>query len=287
MAETVIVTGASGFIGTHLCAALAQAGWHVRGIDRHPPSGGFTGEFTLLDIADSAELAGVCAGATHVVHLAALASVEESARNPARSKRDTADTTRRMLQACGGSRRFVLASTAAVYAPLAAIPQREEVGVTATNAYAEAKLESELLVRQAGGLALRLFNVYGRGQQQGIVPRVIEAAQSGKRLRIQGDGEQTRDFLHVRDAARAFLLALAADGVGGLAINIGSGEEISINGLVRLGVEVGGRAIGVEYTAARPGDLRRSCADLSLARQRLGFAAEIKLADGLAELLAG
>lgn len=281
----VLVTGAAGFIGRHVCEALAHAGHGVLGVDRNAPAPSFPGDFERLDIAASTMLASVCNEVTHIVHLAALASVEESTRDPARSTRDTLETTRRLLGACKSFKQFLLASTAAVYLPDAPVPQREDVGVGATNAYAVAKLASERLVREAGGVALRLFNVYGAGQQQGIVARLVEAAKSGTRLHIQGDGEQTRDFLHVRDASRAFLLALGSD-VQGMAINIGSGDEISINGLVRLGQKVSGRAVAVEYINERPGDLRRSCADVSLARQRLGYASSIKLADGLAELLA-
>jgi UDP-glucose 4-epimerase len=287
--NTVIVTGASGFIGSHLCAALDAAGWRVRGVDRNDPAVRFPGEFVKADISESSRLAALCEDATHVVHLAALASVEDSERDPRRAQRDTADTTRQMLQACANVRRFVLASTAAVYSSAAAIPQREDVAVNATSTYARAKIASEKMVREAGidAVCLRLFNVYGPGQQAGIVPRVVACASTGQRLRIQGDGEQTRDFLHVRDAAHAFSLALCRERTfAAQAINIGSGAEISINSLVRLAVEVGGRPIAVEYAAARPGDLRRSCADVSCAKTELGFEATTSLAAGLEELFA-
>jgi UDP-glucose 4-epimerase len=285
----VIVTGASGFIGTHLCAALTEAGWTVRGVDRNDPPVRFPGEFVKADVTESPRLAALCADATHVVHLAALASVEASERDPQRAQRDTADTTRRMLQASANVKRFVLASTAAVYSSAAAIPQREDVDVGATSMYARAKIACEKMVREADfdAVCLRLFNVYGPGQQAGIIPRIVACASAGKRLSIQGDGKQTRDFLHVRDAARAFTQALSREQrFGGQPINIGSGEEISINSLVRLAVEVGGRPIAVDYTAARPGDLRRSCADVSRAGTELGFEASTSLAAGLEELLA-
>lgn len=285
MANTVIVTGASGFIGTHLCATLAQAGWRVRGLDRSDPPGRFPGEFHKLDISTSPKLTGLCAGATHVVHLAALASVEDSERDPQRAQRDTFETTRKMLQAGAGVKRFVLASTAAVYSPAAPIPQREDVAVAATNTYAGAKIACEKLLT-GDAVALRLFNVYGPNQQAGIIARVVDCARTGRTLRVQGDGEQTRDFLHVGDAAAAFMLALSrGKSFAGQAINIGSGAETSVNGLVRLAVEVSGKPIAVEYVAARAGDLRRSCADVSRAKTELGFEAKTSLAHGLEELL--
>jgi UDP-glucose 4-epimerase len=181
----------------------------------------------------------------------------------------------------------VLASTAAVYAPHAALPQREDAELAASGVYAATKIACEELARAAAidTVCLRLFNVYGPGQQAGIVARVVAAARDGSRLRIQGDGEQTRDFLHVQDAARAFLLALSRkEPFKAMPINIGSGAEISVNGLVRLAVEVTGRPIKAEYSAARPGDLRRSAADITRARAELGFEPRVSLADGLRDL---
>jgi UDP-glucose 4-epimerase len=195
-------------------------------------------------------------------------------------------TTKRVLETAGatGVRRVVIASTAAVYGPGAQVPQAEREQAFSDSVYARAKLECEAMARGAAidTVCLRLFNVYGPGQQAGIVAKLAETVARATSLRIQGDGEQTRDFLHIDDAARAFALALdRANDFRGMPINIGSGAEISINGLVRLGVEVCGRPVKAEYVASRPGDLMRSCADITRARTELGFEPQVSLADGL------
>lgn len=291
----MLVTGAAGFLGGHLSRLLRNAGWRVVGVDRSPRPAGFPGEYTQADLADSSSLNGLFTGVSHVAHLAALASVEACEADPEQSLRDNLMATQHVVAAAAeaGVRRLVFASSAAVYSPEGELPQCEESVDNPGSVYAKHKLMGENCLRNhARGatppdcVSLRFFNIYGPGQQAGIVARVVECALGGKTLQVQGDGEQTRDFLHVRDATRALQTALTRErAFHGMAINVGSGSETSVNALAKLAEEVSGRQVATDEVEARPGDLRRSCADVRRAKAELTFECAVGLAEGLGELI--
>lgn len=304
---TILVTGASGFIGSHVCDALLQAGFTVRGADnlstghadnlagarQHP---GF--ELLAGDLAEPEFCAKACAGVSHVLHLAAYASVPGSMHDPARCHRDTVTTTIHLLHAAKacGARRFVLASAAAVYGETPNAPVGEDMALDPLSPYGAAKAAAEMYVRAFAhaGLdsgSLRLFNVYGARQRpdaaySGVITLFADRLRRGLPLTVFGDGAHTRDYVHVSDIARAFLRALTCkEPLRGRAFNIGTGQAISLLHLA----DVLGRVLGVEPVIEsrpeRPGDIRHSWADTARARRVLGFSAEVDIAAGLQRTL--
>ena len=291
-APTVLVTGAAGYVGLSLCRHLSDAGWHVIGVDRRTEPPGFPGTYRQVDLAQPDVISNLLAGVTHVAHLAALASVEACQQDPEQSEADNLKITRHVYEAAerAGVRRFVFTSSAAVYPHEAPLPQSEDSAQSSGQVYADHKLASESVLRNdrhgPDAVSLRFFNIYGPGQCAGIIAHVVNSATTGKELLIQGDGEQTRDFVNIRDACRALELALERKrDFQGLAINIGAGVETSVNALLRLATESAGHEFPVRHIGARPGDLRRSCADVRRAESELGFRCEVSLQEGMAEIL--
>lgn len=304
---TILVTGAAGFIGSHVCDTLLQGGFMVRGADnistghadnlsqaRQRPA------FSLLagDLAEPEFCAQACAGVRHVLHLAAYASVPGSMRDPARCHRDTVTTTLNLLHAAGHAKaaRFVLASAAAVYGETPNAPVGEDMALDPLSPYGAAKAAAEMYVRafaHAGldGGSLRLFNVYGARQRpdaaySGVITLFADRLRRGLPLTVFGDGAQTRDYVHVSDIARAFLRALTCkEPLRGRAFNIGTGQAISLLHLA----DVLGRVLGIEPVIEsqpeRAGDIRHSWADTARARRVLGFSAEVDIASGLQRVL--
>ncbi len=298
--RTILVTGAAGFIGRHLCAALLARGDAVLGVDNFSASAreGLPSHpsFTLdeADVADGAQCSRLCRNVNAIVHLAAFSSVPRSLADPAQAQRDTEQSTLSLLRAASerGVTRFVLASSSSVYGDTKQLPVTEEAAPAPKSPYAQAKLASEVHLRQAApkvdGVALRFFNLYGPGQRAdsayaAAVPIFASRILRGEPVTIYGDGNQTRDFLYVSDAVEAVLRALdARRSFGGEPVNIASGKAVTINQLVS---EIG-RACGLEPRIRnepdRRGDIRASHADISRARQWLSFQPQVALAQGLA-----
>lgn len=305
--DTVLVTGAAGFIGSHVCDALLAAGFAVRGADNH--STGFAENlasasrqpgFTLQagDLAEPAFCEQACRGVQHVLHLAAYASVPGSMHDPARCHRDTVTTTVNLLHAAklAGAKRFVLASAAAVYGETPSAPVGEEMALDPLSPYGAAKAAAEMYVRafaSAGldGGSLRLFNVYGARQRpdaaySGVITLFADRLRRGQPLAVFGDGAHTRDYIHVSDIARAFLRALnCKEALRGRAFNIGTGQAISLLQLAETMGRVLGAAPVIQTQPERAGDIRHSWADTARARRVLGFSAEVDIAAGLQRTL--
>jgi UDP-glucose 4-epimerase len=205
-----------------------------------------------------------------------------------------------LLEAClrGGAERFIFVSSCAVYGEPEYLPVDEGHPTRPVSPYAESKLEAENLCREFQeryGLrttVIRPFNVYGPGmrndQYGGVIARFIERLRLGKPPVIYGDGEQTRDFVHVEDAVRAMVLALESRKAVGRTFNVATGAPTSINRLAQLLIELlGADGIEAEHRKARAGDVRYSYADIQEARDVLGFEPRISLKEGLSALLRG
>ncbi|MDW8021886.1 MAG: NAD-dependent epimerase/dehydratase family protein [Nitrososphaerota archaeon] len=300
-----LVTGAAGFIGHHLCAALLDRGFEVWGLDdlsrgvekriRGLKKLGL--EFIMLDIRDRVGLVDAVSKISPdvVIHLAALTSVDESFRKPGLYRAVNAGGTENVVLAANeaGAWRLIYAGSAAVYGDPIELPIREDHPARPLSPYGETKLEGEKIALtrfrgDGGAISLRLFNVYGWGQNPeyaGVITKFIERVRSGQPPIIFGDGEQTRDFVHVRDVAEAVARASEAEISGSEIFNIGSGKWIRIRDLARMVASLFGRDLEPVYAGPRPGDIRRSYADISKAEKILSWSPKIGLEEGLSNLI--
>lgn len=297
----VLVSGGAGFIGSHSVAALLAAGHSVRVLDnlstgvaeQVPPAA------TLIvgELADPAAVASAVAGCDAVLHLAALVSVPQSLEQPLETVAINTTGTAQILEAArqAGVKRFVLASTCAVYGDLPGVKD-ETAPLRPLVPYSASKLMAEELARCYAAsygmttVVLRYFNVYGPHQRadspySGVLARWCAAAREGRTCRVFGDGEQTRDFVSVHDVARANLLALTArDVVPGAVYNVATGEAVSLNTILTTLRTIAGPDVQWEYVPERPGDIRHSQGN-SESLRGLGWRPEVSLSAGLAELL--
>jgi UDP-glucose 4-epimerase len=295
-----LVTGGAGFIGSHITDALIDAGHAVTVIDdlsrgrREQVNAGAT--FVELDIT-MPELAAAFAGARPdvVFHAAAQIDVRESVRNPLHDADVNVVGTVNVLRASvdAGARRVVFASSGgAIYGDTEVIPTPEDHPRLPASPYGTAKLCAEeyggMFSRQAGleFVALRYANVYGPRQdphgEAGVVAIFATQLLHGEPVVINGDGTQTRDYVHVHDVVRANLAAVAgATGV----YNIGTGVETDVNGLYRMLAAASGVSTSAEHGPAKPGEQRRSCLDTTGTRERLGWSAAIGFDEGVRSTL--
>ena len=292
----VAVTGGAGFIGAQTCRALLEAGHRVTAVDdlSHgrrealPPGV----ELVVLDVRApqlAEELAGRKPDA--VLHLAAQMDVRRSVADPVHDASVNVLGTVNALEAASraGARRFVFASSGgAVYGEQSEFPAREEHPRRPASPYGVSKLcgEEYLELKRRGGLSaasLRYANVYGPGQdplgEAGVVAIFLHRMLSGGEPVINGDGEQTRDFVYVDDVARANLLALT--GSAGGPLNVGTGCETSVNELARKLARAAGYGRPIAHAPPAPGEQRRSCIDPGAARARLGWEPSVGLDEGL------
>ena len=293
----IIVTGGSGFIGSHLCNLLSERGHRVQIIDLSPPPMGVDAEFIRASVLDVARLSRLMKGADAVVHLAALVDVAASVSDPFADFEVNALGTVNVLEAArqAGVQKVAYASSAAVYGNPVELPVSESHLASPLSPYGLSKLTAEkyvLLYNELYGMentALRLFNVYGEGQNanspySGVITKFSDAIAEGKQPIIYGDGEQTRDFVHVDDVAGAFALALDSHG-SATPMNIASGTEVTVLDLLEKMCSLAGKTPTPEFLPERKGEIRRSVADISLARKRLGYCPKMELEQGLGELV--
>jgi nucleoside-diphosphate-sugar epimerase len=298
-----LVTGAAGFIGSHLSRALAERGAEVIGLDcfsdyypRPLKDGNVTrlrdlSNFQLVEARiQDADLARLLDGVTHIFHLAAQAGVRKSwGRDFQTYTVNNIEATQVLLEACVGRpiERLVFASTSSVYGDAAEIPMREDARPQPISPYGVTKLAAEHLCmlyvvnHRVPVVALRYFTVYGPHQRPDMgFHRFLTAAHHGDPITVYGDGEQTRDFTFVADAVSATRLA-GERGVPGRVYNIGGGSRVSVNHVLTLIEQVVGRPVTIAREAAQKGDMRDTYADTSLAAADLGFAPRTTLLDGL------
>ena len=299
----VLVTGAAGFIGSHLAAALLARGARVTGLDcftdyyprrikdanlavnaDHPNF-----RFVEAAIAD-ADLPALLDGVTHVFHLAAQAGVRKSwGRDFQIYTVNNIDASQILLEACVGRplEKFVYASSSSVYGDAVAIPMTETALPQPVSPYGVTKLAAEQLCRLytvnhgVPTASMRYFTVFGPRQRPDMgFHRFIRAALLDQPIALYGDGEQTRDFTFVADAVAATMAAGAPGGPGAV-YNIGGGSRVSINEVLELIGRVTGKRLDIRREPAQKGDMRDTFADTTRAQTELGWAPKTSLADGI------
>lgn len=299
-----LITGAAGFIGGHLAAELLARGYEVTGVDcftdYYPRAmkdanvavnAGKPGFHFIEDNLLTADLDGLLDDTTHVFHLAAQAGVRKSWGQDFRIYTShNVDATQQLLEACVNRpiHRFVYASSSSLYGDNVSIPMREDALPQPVSPYGVTKLAAEQLGylyhvnHGVPATALRYFTVYGPRQRPDMAfNRFIRAALDGTPITLYGDGEQTRDFTFVGDAVAANLLAADAERAPGEVVNVAGGRRVSLNELLREIGSLTGASAPARYQPARPGDVRDSLADLSRARDLLGYQPGVDLRSGL------
>jgi nucleoside-diphosphate-sugar epimerase len=299
-----LVTGAAGFIGSHLAEALVSQGAQVVGVDcftdyypreikeRNLTALRKAANFQFIEGALQALDAGrLLDGVTHVFHLAAQAGVRKSWGTDFETYiAHNIDATQRLLEASKGLRlhRFVYASSSSVYGDAATIPMREDAYLQPLSPYGVTKLAAEHLCHlyfanyQVPTVSLRFFTVYGPRQRPDMAfNRFIRAGLAGQPITLYGDGEQTRDFTFVNDIVAANLAA-GDRGTPGAVYNIGGGSRVSVNQVLDIIGRLVGRPLNIHREETQKGDMRDTFADTSRARADLGFAPEWTLEAGLA-----
>ena len=307
----ILVTGAAGFIGSHTTDFLLAEGQTVVGVDNlrtgrreNLDSALQSPRFALhlLDVAAPGALAALVAAERPdaIVHLAALVSVQESMANPALNFSLNLHATQLVAEAARvtGVGRVVFASSAAIYGDGAEQPIRESAEKRPVSPYGAAKLASEDLLLGHGACygftvrCQRYFNVYGPRQDpaspySGVISIFARRYGEGKGVTIYGDGRQTRDFVAVRDVARANALAATRPGLVAGSVNICTGRATSLGELAGIFSALHPDVPAPAHAPARPGDIRHSLGDPAAAAAELGFTARTTVAEGLAELIAG
>jgi UDP-glucose 4-epimerase len=297
-----LVTGAAGFIGRSIAAALLERGETVRGVDnfitgkRVNLAGLEEMEFIEGDLMDPAVCAKACEGVEVVFHEAALASVPRSVADPISTNQSCVDATLNILVAAkdAGVRRVVYAGSSAAYGDSPILPKQETMAPAPVSPYAVAKLAGEHYLRsftQVYGLetvTLRYFNVFGPHQDptshySGVLAIFCRKMLAGKQVTIYGDGEQSRDFTYIENVVHANLLAAEApaERVSGQVMNTATGSRISLNTTFRILQGLTGYHGEPVYMEARAGDIRDSQADIRLAQERLGYSPRVEFREGL------
>lgn len=293
-----LITGAAGFLGSHLANRLVQEGHHVRGIDDLSTGdpAALTHEvlFTRGDVNDRPKLWTLLQDIQCVYHLAARVSVPESIIYPREYNAVNVSGTVSLMEAMRdvGVRRVVFISSGAVYGDQQEQPVNESAIPNPGSPYAVSKLAAEYYVKSIGDLwgidtvSLRVFNAYGPGQRlppshPPVIPNFLRQAIRGGTIVVHGDGNQTRDYVYLDDAISAMIAAATAPGLDNQVLNIGSGTETSIRDLVRMVFELTGSQAEVIYNPRTGSGVSRTRADIRLAREKLGYQPHISLADGL------
>jgi UDP-glucose 4-epimerase len=297
-----LVTGGAGFIGSHLANELHKRGHYVRVLDdlsSGDPTNLTAGiNFNRGDVRDLPKLWSLLQGMDVVYHLAARVSVPASVLYPREYNDVNVGGTVALLEACRdvSVRRVILASSATVYGNQQMQPVNEAMFTNPPVPYAVSKVAAEQYLFNLGQLcnfetvALRIFNAYGPGQplppaHPPVIPQFVQQILGHGSLIVFGDGSQTRDFVYIDDVVEALISAAEATTVDRQIINVGSGEETSLNDLIaQIGTTVGEKA-SVLYNREGAGGIARLVADLSKARQLLNYAPSTRLADGLRKLV--
>ena len=301
-----LVTGGAGFIGSHMVEALRRRGDRVRVADSL-----VTGkrsnlahiddvEFLEGDLADTAFAVRAVEGVDYVLHQAAIPSVPRSVEDPITSNRANIDSTLSVLVAArdAGVKRVVYAGSSSAYGNAAALPKQEDMPTAPLSPYALQKLVGEQYMQMFTDLyglstvTIRYFNVFGPRQDpssaySGVISLFIRYLVEGRSPTIHGDGEQTRDFTFVTNVVDGALRASQAEtDVSGTVINVATNTRISLNDLFRTIKGITGATVDPVYGPPRAGDVRDSLADITRARDLLGYTPIVGLEEGLRQTVA-
>jgi len=294
--KKIVVVGGAGFIGSNLVEALVERGDDVYVIDNlcggkkenvHPKA-----SFYEVDIRNYSDIEDIIKGADTVFHLAALPRVQYSIEHPIETNEVNVGGTLNVLVAAnkGGVRRVVYSASSAAYGDQEVLPLKETMEANPLSPYGLQKYIGEKYCKMfndiygLSAVSLRYFNAYGKNQDpEGpyslVIGRFLKLKEEGKNLTIFGDGEQTRDFVNVRDIVRANILAMESEKeVGGEVINIGGGKNCSIKKLAEL---IGGE---IEYLPARI-EPKNTLANITKAKELLDWEPTVSLEEGIKELL--
>ena len=301
-----LVTGGAGFIGSHLAAAMSAAGGRVRILDdlstghrENLEEIGGDVEFVQGSVADQELLPKVLENVELIFHEAAIPSVPRSVEAPRNTHIASVDGTFSLLLAAkeAGVKRVVYAASSSAYGDQPTLPKVEHMSPDPLSPYAVAKLVGEYYCRvftRVYGLetvSLRYFNVFGPRQHpgspySGVVSRFISALMNDERPQIFGDGEQSRDFTYIDNVVGANLSAASAPNAPGKVINVANGERVTLNQLLEELKQITGRTdVTAEYHEPRVGDVRHSLADITMARELLGYESKVDLRSGLQRTL--
>jgi nucleoside-diphosphate-sugar epimerase len=299
--EKFLVTGGAGFIGSNICTKLVSRGCSVRVVDNL-----LTGKKTNLasildkidfleaDMGDPKVARAAMKDIDVVLHQGALPSVPRSVDDPAATHRHCVDATFTLLLAARDAhvKRFVYASSSSAYGDTPTLPKVETMLPSPLSPYAAAKLVGEYYCSVFSGvfglqtISLRYFNVFGphqdpTSQYAAAIPAFVTSILQDKPPTIYGDGEQSRDFTYVDNVVEANLLAARARKTAGEVINIACGKAVTVNEIIDMINEFTGRKVKPIYTAPRPGDVKHSLADISLAKKLIGFTPKVSFRQGL------
>jgi UDP-glucose 4-epimerase len=301
----ILVTGGAGFIGSHLAEELVKRNHEVRVLDNLSTGKmenlkGIAKKIEFLEgtITDKPTVDGAVRGCDCVFHEAAMVSVEESIKNPVRTWDINIRGTLLVLGAAyrSGVKRVILASSAAVYGDTLALPKREDGAIAPKSPYGESKHINEMNAEKyhkdykLQTVCLRYFNVYGPRQPpsshySGVISKFLAAALKRAPPLIYGDGEQTRDFVYVKDVVNANMLAMEGKQAAGEIFNVGSGTEVSINQLWKQIAKIAKSKSVPLHEPPRQGDIRRSFASTVKAEKLLGFKPQCSLEEGLKDTM--
>lgn len=303
----VLITGGAGFIGSHLVDHCLKIGYETSVLDNF-----YSGKienikqhlnnkkFHLIkgDVRNPEDIKKALKDIDAICHLAAIVNIPLSIENPSLANEVNVKGTLNLLEASikHDVQRFVYASTCAVYGEAKYLPIDEEHPTNPLSPYGASKLAAEhyckvfYKIYELKTVCLRFFNIYGprqpSGPYGGVITTFLELIKRNKPIIIHGDGNQTRDFLYVKDAIEAFTLALTRKNCAGKTFNIGTGNKTSINELAQLLTEqINKSNVKIIHVEERKGDIKESYADIRKAKKELGFKPEFSIHKGLKEFI--
>ncbi|MBN2594591.1 MAG: SDR family oxidoreductase [Sedimentisphaerales bacterium] len=299
--EKFLVTGGAGFIGSNICKRLVSQGCFVRVVDNL-----LTGkksnladvmdkiEFIQADMGDSEVARSAVKDIDVVLHEGALPSVPVSVENPADTHQHCINATFTLLLAArdAGIKRFVYAASSSAYGDSPTSPKVETMPTSPLSPYAVAKLTGEYYcsvfynIYGLETVSLRYFNVFGpqqdpASQYAAAIPAFVMAILKDEPPTIYGDGEQSRDFTYIDNVVDANFLAARANQTKGEVINIACGQAVTVNEIIDMINELLGKNVKPIYTDPRPGDVKHSLADITVAKELIGFEPTVSFREGL------
>ncbi|MBP7935028.1 MAG: SDR family oxidoreductase [Phycisphaerae bacterium] len=298
---TYLVTGGAGFIGSHLVERLVKDGETVRVLDNFSSGkrqnlAPFSARIEVIqgDIRKPDDCATACKGIDVIFHEAAVPSVPKSVTDPRTSHEANIDGTFNLLMAARDAkcRRVIYAASSSAYGDLPDLPKRESACPSPLSPYAVNKLVGEHYLRTfyccygLETISLRYFNVFGprqdpKSQYAAAIPAFVSAILKNQPPTIYGDGEQSRDFTYIDNVVHANLLAAHAAKTEGQVVNVACGERVTVNQIIAQINSLLGHSIKPDYVDTRPGDVKHSLADITLAEKILGYRPVVAFEQGL------